>query len=449
MDRVFYGVQIPEYSLGTGNIAPLLEAILNFIWFVIHEAWWLVLFFILFRVARSAYLYWKNLLFLKKHHGTALLEINIPREITKNARGMEQVLLALHGLGNSPDTFGEKYLDGEVPLWFTLEIVSFGGEVHFYIRCQHKQRNLIEAAFVSYYPDVEIIEVDDYMQRLPQGYDALTSDGYEMFGTELVLQKEACYPIKTYLDFEVPDEDIQLVDPISTFLEILSKVNEDEFVGIQLNISPGPRNWADKYKKTVKKLRDRKSKTDLDDDSKDEEEATRSPGQLKVLKAVEEKISRPIFNSVIRFVYISPKETYYDTFARKGITGAFGQYSSLDLNGLGQNQMVATRTQIWFYPWVFPVWRRILRQKRVYRDFIQRRMPDHEPVGKLLTSHILNWSIHSRTTELSSTEIATLFHPPTNVVLTAPHIKRVESKKAGPPAGLSIFSEEDSIDKYL
>jgi hypothetical protein len=44
--------------------------------------------------------------------------------------------------------------------------------------------------------------------------------------------------------------------------------------------------------------------------------------------------------------------------------------------------------------------------------------------------------------------LATLFHPPTSVVLTAPHIRRVESRKTGPPAGLAIFGEEGEIEKY-
>ena len=44
--------------------------------------------------------------------------------------------------------------------------------------------------------------------------------------------------------------------------------------------------------------------------------------------------------------------------------------------------------------------------------------------------------------------IATLFHPPTAVVLTAPHVKRVESRKVGPPAGLPIFGEEEELEKY-
>ena len=44
--------------------------------------------------------------------------------------------------------------------------------------------------------------------------------------------------------------------------------------------------------------------------------------------------------------------------------------------------------------------------------------------------------------------IATLFHIPTVIVLTAPHIKRNESKKAGPPAGIAIFGEDKELEEF-
>jgi hypothetical protein len=45
--------------------------------------------------------------------------------------------------------------------------------------------------------------------------------------------------------------------------------------------------------------------------------------------------------------------------------------------------------------------------------------------------------------------LASIFHPPTAGVLTAPHVHRVESKKAGPPAGLAIFGEEGDIESFF
>ena len=44
--------------------------------------------------------------------------------------------------------------------------------------------------------------------------------------------------------------------------------------------------------------------------------------------------------------------------------------------------------------------------------------------------------------------LATLYHIPTSVVLTEPHLKHLESKRAGPPSGLAIFGEEEELEKY-
>jgi hypothetical protein len=69
-------------------------------------------------------------------------------------------------------------------------------------------------------------------------------------------------------------------------------------------------------------------------------------------------------------------------------------------------------------------------------------MPEELAFGKFYTSTPMNFNIKSRSYILTTAELATIYHVPTAVVLTSPHIKRLESKKMGPPAGLPIFEEE-------
>lgn len=412
----------------------------------IEETWWFLLFIVLFPAARSTWLYWRQLLF-RAGNTCVLLELRIPREVTRGPRGMEQVLRALHTLRNSPDNIGEKYWDGEVTRWFSLELVSFGSEVHFYIRCPIKQRGLVEAAFFAYYPDVDIVESEDYMKRLPEDADELWANGYEFYGGELLLSKPGAYPIKTYLDFEVPDEDTQLVDPISSFLEVLGKIKREEFVVMQINIAPAGHEWVEEFEELVEKLQKRGASSGKAGDE-GSEFTIKSPGQLKVVKAVEEKLARPAFETLIRIAYIAQKETYYDTFARKGIIGAFSQYGTLDMNGFRTNHKASTRTRIWDWPHIFPTSRRKIRQKRFYALLRERELPEEEWAGKLLSSHIFNWNNHSETIFLTTAELATIFHPPMHIVLTAPHIPRVESRKAGPPAGIPIYGDDSAIEKF-
>ena len=148
------------------------------------------------------------------------------------------------------------------------------------------------------------------------------------------------------------------------------------------------------------------------------------------------------------FIYLSPRETYYDSFARRGLVGAFNQYAALNLNSFRSNRHVGTRAQVWNWPHAYPKQRVEYRKQRLFLNYRKRDVPPETWWGKLITSYPKNLNFHSKRFKMTTEGLATLFHPPTAVVLTAPHMKRVESRKAGPPAGLAIFGGEEEIEKY-
>ena len=428
----------------TDIINPLIQAVWGYALIFLGETWWFFLFIILLPVARSAWIYWRQLIY-RHSMNYVVLDMRIPRETTKNPRAMEQVLRAFHSMRNEARNLREVYWDGEVTNWVSLEIVGRGGETHFYIRCLKSRRPLVEAAFFSSYQDVELVEVPDYTKTLPKSAEELWDRELDFFGGELELVKPDMYPLRTYLEYEVPDEDIQLMDPISNMLEILGKLGKDEFVAIQFNIAPAAPDWASEWEDDLIELRGKGSKAGTEEDMGF---SSRTPGQTRILKAVEEKLGRPAFDTMVRIVYVCPRAVYSDTVPRRGLIGAINQYSSADMNAFKWNYPVGTRTQLWDWPYLFPKVRKKLRQKRYWHWFIHREMPEQEWTGELLSSHPLNWNFASHTGQLDIAEVATLFHPPTHVVLTAPHIHRVESKKAGPSAGLSIFGDDSAIDRF-
>ena len=347
------------------------QGILQSAWQVFVFVWWIWTPIILWPLFKSTWLFWRQSLY-KRDLQTKyiLLELRIPREIKKNPRAMEQVLIAVHALRNVATDLREIWWDGEVTVWYSLEIVSLGGEIHFYLRTIQKQKDLIQAAFFSYYPDVEVVEVEDYMDRLPANMGEVHKSGYNLWGTELVLAREDAFPIRSYLDFESPDEDKQY-DAMSTFLEVLGKVKKEETVGIQILIAPAAPEWGARWKGFVEKLRVREQEKKtagathtlgmefphilpvfpvkkIGEDDRDVsapfmKSFMRTPGETDVLKAVEENLSRPGFDTLIRFFYLSPRELFGDTFPRRGVIGAFNQYGSLDLNYFTQNFAVGTR----------------------------------------------------------------------------------------------------------
>ncbi len=174
----------------------------------------------------------------------------------------------------------------------------------------------------------------------------------------------------------------------------------------------------------------------------------RSPGHIEILKKVEENLSKPAFDTLVRFIYLSPKEGFSDTFPRRGLRGAFNQYSALNLNSFRDNYSITTRTRIWNWPHIFPKVRNEYRKQRLLHNYRTREVPPETWMGKLLTSYLFNWNFGSKRFLMNVKCLATLYHPPTAVVLTAPHIRRVESRRTGPPAGLAIYGEEGEIERF-
>ncbi len=444
------------------------------IWEFLVWTWWFWAFILLAALTHSAWFFWRKSIF-KEAIDWITLEIKIPREILKNPKAMEQVLTAIYSLRNAPGTLAEKWWDGEVTRWYALELVTFGGETHMYVRLYKKQKSLMEAAFLSYYPDIELVEVDDYAQRLPQTVAEMNEQGYDLWGSDVVLSREAAYPIKTYTEFESPDENKQY-DTMSSFLELFSSLKREEIIGFQILIAPTSPDWWKKWEGLLDKLKRSGEEVipkmgtttsfpsdyglgplpmfeiskPTKDDMKFLKTAFRTPGETDILKAVGNNLSKSAFDTLIRYVYLSPKSMYTDSIPRRGIQGVLNQFSSLNLNSLVRNDKTAVgaaRVLLFHFPYLFPKKRGEYKKARVLHNYLRRELPEEEFIGKLMTSNIFNWNIHLKTFEMNTECLATIFHLPTSFTLTAPHIKRVESRKGGPPAGIAIFGGEENVEK--
>jgi len=453
-------------------------AFVVYLWSVLLEflswTWWFWAFLILWPLFKSTWIYWRNEWFEESSNfRTLVLEMLIPREIKRNPKAMEQVLMGIHQLRNAPGDFREYWWDGELTRWISLEMASFGGEVHFYLRVYYKQRGLIEASFYANYPDIELVEVDDYTSRFPKDIHEMYRQGYDLWGGEMKLAREGAYPIKSWLEFESPEEEKQY-DPMGQFLEVLGKIKREEMVAIQILAAPALDNWIKPHEAIVRKLKESKFKEGAQGSAKTAAEFPggplpalstaseksdalsamqrilfqRTPGETDVLKAVEENLAQPAFRCMVRFIYFSPKTMFYDSFARRGLSGCFNQYATLDLNRFLVNYAVSTRTKLWQKPFIFPKLRNEYRKQRLLEYFKHRRYAPHRIVGKFMTSYWLNWNFSNKECELSVASLATLYHPPMYVTLTAPHVRRVESRKVAPPAGLAIYGGEEEIDRF-
>ncbi len=355
-------------------------------------------------------------------------------------------------------------------MWFSLEAVSFGGEIHFYLYVPVIRRNHIEAAFYANYPDLEITEVpheNDYIHRLPPTATDLYKEGYRLFGAELIFGKHkvskrpAVYPIRTYLDFEATTEERE-VDPVGQLVETLSRIKPQEHLWVQLLARPDDRTIAafhksgldeiNEIRETGRFVRGPDGKPVLDPETGFPMYSIPSPGQVEAMKAIDHKISKPAFNCVFRYMYMAPKEIFSGSFGRRTGYTIGGQYASESLNRFSPNVQAWTLSKIWYRPYIFPSHRAAARRTWLWERYRARDMYPDSKTEALLKMKLFHWGFRpwqASNLVLNTEELATMYHMPTVLTLTGPLIKRVEARRGGPPAGLPIYGEEGEEDLPL
>lgn len=357
-----------------------------------------------------------------------ILEIKLPREIFKSPQAMEVALSGLNQPGEG--SLIDKYIKGRVRAWFSLEMVSLGGEVHFFVRTEKKFKNLVESQLYSQYPGVEISEVDDYTQFVPYG---LERSNWSLFGAELQFTKGDPYPIKTYVDYGLdkdPKEEFK-IDPLTPVMELLGSINPGEQLWIQILIMAtkdrfkkpgtwfGKQNWRDEGQDVIKKITEKHSRTSATGEIFISEMAV-PKNEKDVIEAVAKSISKLGFDCGIRLMYLAPEDKYQGTNVARMLS-AFKQFGSLNLNGFKP-----LRTTNFDYPWQNLFGLPLAALKRDMFEAYRRR-------------GYFYWPYKQKPLVLNTEELATIFHFPGKVAET-PTLGRIESKRGEPPPNLPVQS---------
>jgi hypothetical protein len=189
--------------------------------------------------AVSSYQIW--MLYQKKKYlmgiEWVLLEIIPPPDVPKSPKLAESIFAGIHGIYTGSLAWKKQFFKGEVPPWFSFELVSNGGEIHFLVRAPEELRNVIESNVFAQYPDAEIKVVEDYIDLLPEN---MPDTDHDLFATELIFKKEDAYPIKTWREFEEAggkDEHAR-IDPLAPLLEVMSDLRPGEHIWIQTLLRP-------------------------------------------------------------------------------------------------------------------------------------------------------------------------------------------------------------------
>ncbi|MFA6608367.1 MAG: hypothetical protein WCT07_00420 [Candidatus Paceibacterota bacterium] len=214
-----------------------------------------------FLLCAWAWRFWKmyvNQKFLQKFNDDSImLEIKLPREITKSPLATEIAIASLLQ-GGGISTWYAREFQGNLPLYASLEIASLEGVIHFYVRINKKFKSLVESNFYAQYPGIEIVEADDYTKKIR--YHHLSKD-VSVWGINYRLgekwsptdpktgkpyqKKDGNYkmpadffPIKTYVDYGLDKESKEELktDPITPLLEFMGSIGKGEYYWYQILI---------------------------------------------------------------------------------------------------------------------------------------------------------------------------------------------------------------------
>ncbi|OGD70183.1 hypothetical protein A3I18_00955 [Candidatus Campbellbacteria bacterium RIFCSPLOWO2_02_FULL_35_11] len=411
-------------------IPPFFQPLAIDVFFILYVIFPFILPIILAGTAWMFRRHYKRFLF-RTSQSRILMEIRVPKEVKKTPLAMEIFLGALHQPGGE-GTWYDRSILGKSRTWFSLELISIEGNIHFYVWTEKKFKTLIESQLYAQYPGVEIYEVEDYTK-----FTALDLSNMSMWGNEFVLTKDDPYPIKTYVDYGLDRqgiEDEEKIDPMSATLEFLGSIGKGEQLWIQILARAHKKNfkkelnwkerfekmqWSDSYDWTEKAKQEKKKLMEglvLDDKDKTK---SRPPTKVEaqVIEAVERNITKPGFDCGIRGIYVSEKDKF-NPINITGMTGSFKQYNSGNLNGFKPN-----RTTSFEYPWQDYKNIRLNKKKiEIFNDYKAR-------------AYFYYPHTSDKQFVLSSEELATIFHLPSKAAET-PTFVRIESKKSEPPTNL-------------
>lgn len=217
-----------------------------------------------------------------KARDNIILQIKVGRDNERGPIVMEQIYATIHGIYKRL-SWRDRFF-GKKQERISLEIANIDNKIRFYIWAPKKYKNLVEGQMYAQYPDIEIEEIDDYVETKSEsvfattieestGTDLIVSDTGknlpstkrrserkiesmplypDAVGAELELEGIDIFPIKRYGQFEDRMQRIH-VDPLAGVTAAMAKLQgANEQVWLQMVISPMGDQWR---KRTMKRLK--------------------------------------------------------------------------------------------------------------------------------------------------------------------------------------------------
>jgi len=296
-----------------------------------------------------------------------LLQVIVPRDNETKIDAAEQMFSSLHSIHH-----GGFWSFLKPPEHISFEIVAKKEDIRFYISVPHHFMDLVEKQIHGAYPGADIKEVEEYNIFSEEGTVAFAS---------LIPTGPDYMPIRVYRDLPV--------DPLSSITSVLAKMQDGEGAAIQILIQPTSGKWRSSGHHFVSSTKKNEANPEKANFSVDH----------KTLEAVEQKVSKPGFNVVIRVV-VSSEDKEMAEMHLHNIQASFHQFTS-DHNHFGSAK-------------TFP-------KGFFMKDFVYRYFP------------MFNLPMYKQYGVLNSDELASIYHFPNKSIETA-HIVWLNAKRAPAPS---------------
>jgi hypothetical protein len=360
--------------------------------------------------------------------GRTVFEIKLPQEVFKSPEAMEFVFTQIFNKA-SPDNLMETYLDGKRPVPYTFELVSRGGDVHFYATIPNKFLGGFIDNMYAQYPGIELVKLDlDYTAEVPHDLKGWSFMSFH-FGKK---KAETSGPIKTYIDFgmdKLPKEE-EKVDPMTPVLEMLAGIRPNQQVWIQFlcvahrekNLTLGQLHAHPTYEgellervnEIMGRDKDKKAQVEL------EGMVRLTDGEKDLVKSLERNAGKVGYEFACRVVYLSNREGDYDGGLYSRMIRSLAQTEIVGQNGIGMKWRTDFNYKFISDPFfkIIPAWKR-----QELKEYKTRKL--FPKVGGM------QWRV------MSAEEMATIFHIPGKVAIT-PTLNRVPSTRGEAPSNLPV-----------
>lgn len=372
-----------------------------------------------------------------------LLEIKPPRNLVKTPLAMETFLSSINLSGGEATWLARS--KGHIRPFWSLEIASLEGRVHFFIWTRASFRRIIESQMYAQYPGSQITEAPDYTRLI-----SAKPEEWSVWGCDFKHTDKDPLPIKTYVEYGLDkvQKEPEQVDPLANLIEFMSSIGKGEYLWLQyvIRVHKGEKynkrgsffylnrknakgdeyTWRDEAEKLVQEIRQKTRDSYTDVVTGEERPGFPNPtkGQSEKMAAIERNVSKLAFDVGARGIYIAKPENFNGIMISH-LIGLFQPFTTESWNGI---KSTAWMKRFDDYPWeINPEGRKNLYRRKLVEAY-RRRQFFYDP--------FFHGGLYGDETMVMSTEeLATIFHIPSSSA-EAPGLERIQSATHEAPADL-------------